>query len=228
VARDLRQIARDVLPPTAMTIDLNHARFLISAHRPSQWPADSGVEVAFVGRSNVGKSSAINVITARRGLARTSKTPGRTQQLVFFTLDASTRFVDLPGYGYAKVPLKLKRHWQSTVERYLTERRSLRGLVIPMDARRPLLAFDRQLLAWCAQTTMPVHILLSKADKLSKSRQAAVLHSVRDAVAGQASVQLFSATTRAGVEDARSVVRSWLADATKKAPGEGEEIPGAV
>jgi len=211
-----------------MSLNLNHARFLVSAHHASQWPTDTGVEVAFVGRSNVGKSSAINAITARRDLARTSKTPGRTQQLVFFALNTTERLVDLPGYGYAKVPLQIRRHWQNTVERYLTGRRSLRGLVIPMDVRRPLLAFDRQLLAWCEQATMPVHILLTKADKFSKNRQALTLHNVRTAVAGQASVQLFSATNRAGVQDARTVVLAWLADTTKKAPGEGEEIPGAV
>ncbi len=193
-----------------MPIDLSQAQYLISAHHPKQWPTDVGVEVAFAGRSNVGKSSAINVIANRRGLARTSKTPGRTQQLVFFELDDDRRLVDLPGYGYAKVPPELKRHWEVTVEQYLSSRQCLCGLVIPMDARRPLMPLDRQLLTWCGQAAMAAHILLTKADKLSKSARANALRDVRDRVGDGCTVQLFSATTRYGLDEARSVLYQWL------------------
>lgn len=193
-----------------MPIDLSQAQYLISAHHPKQWPTDVGIEVAFAGRSNVGKSSAINVIANRRGLARTSKTPGRTQQLVFFELDDDRRLVDLPGYGYAKVPPELKRHWEVTVEQYLSSRQCLRGLVIPMDARRPLMPLDRQLLAWCAQAAMAAHILLTKADKLSKGARANTLRAVRDRIGDTGTVQLFSATTRDGLEEARDVLYEWL------------------
>ncbi|MDH3376511.1 MAG: ribosome biogenesis GTP-binding protein YihA/YsxC [Gammaproteobacteria bacterium] len=193
-----------------MPFDLSQAQYLISAHHPKQWPSDVGIEVAFAGRSNVGKSSAINVIANRRGLARTSKTPGRTQQLVFFELDGYRRLVDLPGYGYAKVPTELKRHWEVTVEQYLSSRQCLRGLVIPMDARRPLMPLDRQLLAWCVQAAMAAHILLTKADKLSKGARANALRDVRNRIGDAGTVQLFSATTRDGLDEARDVLYEWL------------------
>lgn len=194
------------------TFDFRAARFTVAAHEPGQWPPDTGREIAFAGRSNVGKSSAINTVTGRRGLARTSKTPGRTQQIVFFELDADRRLVDLPGYGYARVPDAVRHHWAQTVERYLAERSSLQGLVVAMDSRRPLTPLDRQMLKWSAARGLPVHILLTKADKLSRTEASAILRHVEAELGGGSatSVQLFSARTRAGVEQARAVVSAWL------------------
>jgi len=193
-------------------MDFKVAKFVTSAHTPEQWMPDFGAEVAFAGRSNVGKSSAINSITARRGLARTSKTPGRTQQIVFFSLTDSRRLVDLPGYGFANVPLKLREHWGQTIEQYLSTRESLRGLVVPMDIRRPLMPLDQQLVGWCQAAGLSYHILLTKADKLSKSRANGALqklrHDLRDSELMTA--QLFSATNKTGVDQARGVVARWL------------------
>lgn len=188
-------------------------QFLLGVHSLSQLPPDEGVEVAFAGRSNVGKSSAINAITGRRALARTSKTPGRTQQLNFFAIDEQRRLVDMPGYGYAKVPPEVRRRWQRTVERYLEIRRSLRGLVLLMDIRHPLRPFDMQLLAWCRQSEMPVHVLLTKADKLGKGRGKTVLLEMRKDLGERypaATVQLFSAAKKQGIEEARAVLEQWL------------------
>ena len=188
-------------------------RFVVAAHEPAQWPPDDAAEVAFAGRSNVGKSSAINAITQRRSLARTSKTPGRTQQIVFFELAPSRYLVDLPGYGYAKVPAALKRHWEQVLEHYLRSRDSLRGLVLLMDARRPLTALDRQMLDWCSAAAMPVHVLLTKADKLNRSQSARVSREVERVLAGYgipASLQLFSATNRTGLDEVRQRIVDWL------------------
>jgi len=191
---------------------LNHAEFATAAHRLDQLPGDEGVEIAFAGRSNAGKSSAINALCGRRGLARTSRTPGRTQQIVIFGLDAGRRLADLPGYGYAKVPAKLKRHWEHTLDRYLRERRSLTGLVLIMDARHPLKDFDRQMLAWTDAAGLPCHVLLTKADKLKQAERAQALKTVRAAVAplAGASAQLFSAVKGDGVDEARAVLGRWL------------------
>src|SRR5574344_3133786 len=142
------------------------ARFLISAAKVDQCPEDSGLEIAFAGRSNAGKSSALNTLT-HANLARTSKTPGRTQLLNFFSLDEQRRLVDLPGYGYAKVPIPLKQHWQKHLEAYLTQRDSLTGIVLMMDIRHPFSPFDRMMLDWAKSSGMPVHVLLTKADKLA-------------------------------------------------------------
>src|SRR5574344_3130863 len=142
------------------------AQFLISAARVDQCPPDEGLEVAFVGRSNSGKSSALNTLT-RASLARTSKTPGRTQLLNFFALDEDRRLVDLPGYGYAKVPIPLKLHWQQHLEAYLSSRESLCGVVLMMDIRHPLTEFDRMMLDWALASRLPIHVLLTKADKLT-------------------------------------------------------------
>lgn len=187
------------------------ARFLTSAHRPDQAPPDIGAEVAFAGRSNAGKSSAINAITGQNRLARTSKQPGRTQQLNFFALDDEHRLVDLPGYGYAKVPLAVKQHWGRAISGYLQTRRSLRGVVLIMDVRHPLTEFDRQMLNWCADRGLPVHVLLTKADKLSRGAAQNTLLAVRQALqpAG-ASAQLFSATRRSGVEAVHATLDQWL------------------
>ena len=172
----------------------SQAEFVISANRPAQFPPDKGSEVAFAGRSNAGKSSALNAIAGRKSLARTSKTPGRTQLVNFFALPDGDRLVDLPGYGYARVPEAVRRHWRHLMEAYFNQRRSLAGLILVMDARRPLTEFDRQMLAWSEGVGCLTHILLTKADKLSRGKALAMLHEVRSAVDSETSVQLFSAT----------------------------------
>jgi GTP-binding protein len=190
-----------------------NASFLTSANELHQLPPDAGAEVAFAGRSNAGKSSALNVITEQRSLARTSKTPGRTQLINFFELDAERRLVDLPGYGYAKVPEAVKRHWQQVLSDYLATRQCLRGLVLLMDSRHPLKDFDRQMLDWCLSKQMPVHVLLTKADKLKRGPAGNTLQKVRAALKAEyplATVQLFSALNRQGVEQAREQLTTWL------------------
>ena len=185
------------------------AHFLTAATRIAQAPPDQGYEIAFAGRSNAGKSSAINAICHQRALARTSKTPGRTQLLIFFKLDAERRLVDLPGYGYARVSEAIKLEWQAHMATYLERRQSLKGLVIVMDCRHPLADYDRQLLAWGGRAGLSVLLLLTKADKL---KHGALLTTVRAvereaaAMAGTIEVLTFSAMTRTGVEP----VQSWL------------------
>ncbi len=189
------------------------ASFLTSAARVEQCPVDEGYEVAFAGRSNAGKSSALNTLT-RAGIARTSKTPGRTQLLNFFSLDEEHRLVDLPGYGYAKVPIPLKLHWQRHLEAYLGSRNSLMGLVLMMDIRHPLTPFDCLMLDWAAANQMPMHILLTKADKLTfGAGKAALLKTQKDIQqkwGDTASIQLFSSTKRIGIEEAHYVLANWL------------------
>jgi GTP-binding protein len=189
------------------------AHYLLSAHQLSQLPTDSGWEVAFAGRSNSGKSSAINAISRQKALARTSKTPGRTQQIVFFQLDTERRLVDLPGYGFAKVPFAIKQHWQHTLQRYLETRQSLRGLMLMMDIRHPLTEVDLPILTWCQIATMPVHILLTKADKLSHGKGCAVLQQVTNQLSdfkGEVTIQLFSALKKTGIEEAYAQLDRWL------------------
>ena len=189
------------------------ARFLISAAKVDQCPADEGLEIAFAGRSNAGKSSALNTLT-HANLARTSKTPGRTQLLNFFSLDEQRRLVDLPGYGYAKVPIPLKQHWQKHLEAYLSSRNSLVGLVLLMDIRHPLTDFDRMMLDWSSAAGMPLHILLTKADKLAygaaKNALLKVSQEIRQHWGEHASIQLFSAPKRQGIEEALQVLAHWL------------------
>ncbi len=190
-----------------------HIHYLLSAHDFSQSPEDRGVEVAFAGRSNAGKSSALNAITGTRGLARTSKTPGRTQALNFFAIDNERRLVDLPGYGFARVPEEVKRRWQRTLENYFRSRRSLRGLFLVMDIRHPLGEYDVMMLDWCREIQLPVHVLLTKSDKLSRGPAQATLMKVRKELReryGNPSVQLFSALKHAGLEEAREVLDEWL------------------
>jgi len=186
------------------------ARFLTAAVRLDQAPADLGREVAFAGRSNAGKSSAINALCHQRQLARTSKTPGRTQQLVFFALDEGRRLVDLPGYGYAKVSESVKLQWQGVMADYLERRRSLAGLVVLMDIRHPLTAFDRQLLLWSRRRDrLDLLLLLTKADKLKRGAARAQLQAVQRELrqdAGRVQVALFSAHAREGIE----AVHAWL------------------
>ncbi|MFW9606349.1 MAG: ribosome biogenesis GTP-binding protein YihA/YsxC [Pseudomonas sp.] len=189
------------------------ASFIKSAAKVEQCPPDEGLEVAFAGRSNAGKSSALNTLTHAR-LARTSKTPGRTQLLNFFRLNDHCRLVDLPGYGYAKVPIPLKEHWQHHLEAYLGSRHSLAGVVLLMDVRHPLTEFDRMMLDWAKASRLPLHILLTKADKLTFGAARNTLLGVQKDIRQQwgevASVQLFSAPKRQGIEDAHAVLTRWL------------------
>lgn len=191
------------------------ARFLTSAHRIDQLPRDEGVEVAFAGRSNAGKSSALNAICDQQSLARTSKTPGRTQLLNVFPIgeDGQARLIDLPGYGYAKVPEAMRDHWRGVIDAYLRTRRSLCGLVLVMDARHPLKDFDRQMLGFAAASGRESHCLLTKADKLSRGEAARTLQQVRkelDLLAPGATAQLFSSLARSGLDEARTRVGDWL------------------
>jgi GTP-binding protein len=189
------------------------ARFLKGVARLSALPADAGAEVAFAGRSNAGKSSVINALTGRASLARISKTPGRTQMLNFFVLDDDRRLVDLPGYGYANVPAAVKRRWAALVEGYLSTRRSLAGVVLLMDARRPFTDADLQLLDWCRHSGVATHVLLNKADKLSRGAGARVLADARKRLAALADdhdVQLFSATRKTGIEELGARLDAWL------------------
>jgi len=190
------------------------ASFLKGVARLSALPADVGAEVAFAGRSNAGKSSVINALTGRAALARISKTPGRTQQLNFFVLDDDEhRLVDLPGYGYANVPIAVKRRWAALVEEYLGSRRSLMGVVLLMDARRPFTEADSQLVDWCAHAGLATHVLLNKADKLSRGTAARTLADARQHLAplGRENVvQLFSATRRTGLDELGARLDAWL------------------
>jgi GTP-binding protein len=187
-----------------------NTQFLTSANSAAQFLPDLGREVAFAGRSNAGKSSALNAITGRKALARTSKTPGRTQLVNFFALDADRRLVDLPGYGYAKVPDAVRRHWRILMESYFLGRSSLVGLVLVMDCRHPLTEFDQQMLEWTAANGCPVHILLTKADKLSRGAASGTLLKVRKAVGDRTSVQLFSATHKTGIDEARTRLEAFF------------------
>jgi GTP-binding protein len=184
--------------------------FITSAWQPRQFPPDAGAEVAFAGRSNAGKSSALNAITGRTSLARISKTPGRTQLLNFFAVGESRRLVDLPGYGYAKVPAKMQAHWRELMGQYVGTRLSLAGIVIVMDARRPLGEFDQQMLAWTRAHGVPVHVLLTKADKLNRGAATLALKTVKASLHAGETAQLFSATERTGVDEARTRVEQLL------------------
>lgn len=189
------------------------AQFFTSAAKLSQLPTDSGLEVAFAGRSNAGKSSAINVLTENAQLARTSKTPGRTQLINIFQLDEQRRLVDLPGYGYAKVSKQVKQQWDLLLDDYLRQRQSLRGLILLMDCRHPLKAFDVQLIHWCAETDLSLHILLTKSDKLSRGAAANALQKVQTSLksnAPGASVQLFSALNKSGMDKLILRLDKWL------------------
>ena len=202
---------------TTSPIKLNfrEATFLQSASAIENAPDDSGWEVAFAGRSNSGKSSAINTLTEQAKLARTSRTPGRTQLINFFSLTDHQRIVDLPGYGFAKVPLAVKKKWNQQLERYLQHRQSLRGLVMLMDVRHPLTEPDQQMLGWAISATMPVHILLTKADKLKRGPAQNTLLSVQSRLREHEElvrVQLFSSLKRQGVDVLSKQINRWLTD----------------
>ena len=192
------------------------ASYLLAAHTPQQLPPDGGFEVAFAGRSNAGKSSALNALCQQNALARVSKTPGRTQQLVYFALPPNENryLVDLPGYGYAKVPRDLQAHWQAFLARYFRERQALKGLVVVMDIRHPLKDYDRQMIAFAVEHGMPAHALLTKADKLGRGAAGNTLQAVRKELQAEhgdrVSVQTFSGESKLGVEEARAVIARWL------------------
>jgi GTP-binding protein len=186
------------------------AHFIKSANAPQQFVPDSGAEVAVAGRSNAGKSSAINVIVNRRQFARTSKTPGRTQLVNFFSLADGKRLVDLPGYGFARVADSVRRHWDDLLSAYFQTRRSLRGLLLVVDIRRGLKDYDRQMMAFAEAVELPIHILLTKADKLKRGQAAAALLQVQREVGHRASVQQFSALQRHGEIQARDVLERLL------------------
>ena len=197
---------------------------MLGVAKLSQLPPDRGGEVAFAGRSNAGKSSAINVITGVRSLARISKTPGRTQQINFFCLEEGQRLVDLPGYGYARVSQDVRLAWQQLVEKYLETRQSLRGLVVLMDVRHPLTGIDNHLAHWCFIAGLPLHVLLTKADKLSRGAATSTLHRVRQdlqkayarSISSEGNqehvptVQLFSALKKTGVDEIHAKLDEWL------------------
>jgi len=205
------------------------ARYVISAHHLRQLGEDSGFEVAFAGRSNAGKSSAINALTGQKSLARTSKTPGRTQQIVIFEIDEERRIADLPGYGYAKVPEQLRAHWREIMQAYFERRRSLRGVVLVMDIRHPLRPFDEQMLAWCAAAAVPCHVLLTKADKLKRGPAQSTLLKVRKALPAGATAQVFSARSPTGLDDLIERLNLWygLAGAALSEPGSAHPAEAA-
>ncbi len=199
------------------------ASFLKSARLPRDYPPDQGVEVAFAGRSNAGKSTALNRLADQKSLARTSKTPGRTQLINFFAVDEARRLVDLPGYGYAKVALAIKRSWQQEMAAYLEQRVSLAGLVLVMDVRHPLTDYDQEMLGWCAHRALPVHVLLTKADKLKRGPAEATRLQVRRALEelhSGATVQLFSALKRTGLDTALAQLDKWFDWEAADAAGE--------
>jgi GTP-binding protein len=188
------------------------ASFLTSANQSTQFVADEGAEVAFAGRSNAGKSSAINAIVNQRNFARTSKSPGRTQLINFFSLDESKRLVDLPGYGYARVPQSVQRHWQTLMGAYFEERESLAGVFAIVDIRRELTDFDWQMIDWANEINCPIHVLLTKSDKLTRGAAANTLLKLRKELQNKATIQLFSALKRTGDEEARVVLDKMLAN----------------
>ncbi|WP_426991785.1 ribosome biogenesis GTP-binding protein YihA/YsxC [Methylomonas sp. CM2] len=191
----------------------HQASFVASAPRLQDAPPDQGMEIAFAGRSNAGKSSAINTLVQQNALARVSKTPGRTQLLNFFRIDDDRKLVDLPGYGYAKVPEAMKREWQQMMETYLKNRKALSGIVLVMDIRHPLTDFDWQMVEWCELSKLPLHILLTKADKLKYGAAKTTLLQVqRDLSRAEivVSLQLFSALNKTGIDDVHQVLDEWF------------------
>lgn len=213
--------------PSPMSI-FKHAVFELSVAEPRGLPDAKGPEIAFAGRSNAGKSSALNTLVRHNRLAFVSKTPGRTQLINFFRLRGGAYLVDLPGYGYAEVPETVRRQWQGLLEDYLKRRSSLVGLALIMDARHPLTPLDRQMLDWFEGTGKPVHVLLTKADKLSRQESARVLRNVKEALSKWgtlATVQLFSSLKKQGVEEAEGVMAGWLGRQDSVAQAEAQLDP---
>jgi GTP-binding protein len=195
---------------------LARAKYLLAAHNFQQLPPDGGFEVAFAGRSNAGKSTALNAICQQNALARVSKTPGRTQQLVFFDIPPTTEkyLVDRPGYGFAKVPKDLQAHWQAFLDEYFRSREALKGLIVVMDIRHPLKDYDKQMLGYAVSRGLPAHAILTKADKLGRGAQGNTMLAVRKEMKAefgdQVSVQVFSGETKQGVDEARHIIGGWL------------------
>lgn len=206
-----------------------NATFYISAHHLRDLPDPIGIEVAFAGRSNAGKSSALNTLANHNRLAYVSKQPGRTQLINFFSLGNDCFLVDLPGYGYAKVPASMRAHWQMTLSKYLSQRSTLYGLVLVMDCRHPLTPLDRQMLDWFSPSGRPIHVLLTKSDKLSRNAANQTLQAVKkelQSIWGNCTIQLFSSLKKQGVEEAETVIGAWL----KNDPllSDENQIPDAV
>lgn len=197
---------------TPRHLNYRKAQFVTSAPSLKQCPPDNAREVAFAGRSNAGKSSALNALTGSSKLARTSKTPGRTQLINFFAIEENRYLVDLPGYGYAKVPEAMKIKWQKHLDDYLTNRESLAGVVLLVDIRHPMKEFDRMILQWSIQSHMPLHILLTKADKLKSGVGKQALNKLRNEVReyDQVTVQLFSSLKKTGVTELAHHLDTWL------------------
>lgn len=195
-------------------MNFNQSHFVTSAASLKDCPADSLAEVAFAGRSNAGKSSAINTLCNQSRLARISKTPGRTQLINFFKIEDSKYLVDLPGYGFAKVPLAVKNKWQFELEQYLRKREALVGLVLLSDSRHPLKEFDRMMIDWAVQSQLPLHLLLTKADKLKRGAAQSTLLKVKRELENldQVSVQLFSSLKNTGVDEARKQIAVWYSE----------------
>ncbi|CPR15377.1 ribosome biogenesis GTP-binding protein YihA/YsxC [Brenneria goodwinii] len=211
-----------------MTQQYNYhmTHFVISAPDIRHLATDSGIEVAFAGRSNAGKSSALNTLTNQKNLARTSKTPGRTQLINMFEVEEGVRLVDLPGYGYAEVPEEMKLKWQRALGEYLQKRNSLKGLVVLMDIRHPLKDLDQQMLSWAVESQIPVLVLLTKADKLASGARKAQLNMVREAVLpfmGDIQVEAFSSLKKLGVDKLRQKLDSWFSTLPQAEEGNPQE-----
>ena len=203
------------------------ASFLTSAARVEQCPVDEGYEVAFAGRSNAGKSSALNTLCAQKALARASKRPGRTQLLNVFTLDEHKRLVDLPGYGYAEVPMEMRKNWGAMMDVYFSQRLSLKLTVLMMDIRHPMRPFDAMLIEACIKRDLPVHILLTKADKLSRGAASSELQKIRNKLPSSVTVQLFSSLNKQGLDEARTFLRDVMekhSDVDSASAPDGEPI----
>ncbi|MFD1619736.1 ribosome biogenesis GTP-binding protein YihA/YsxC [Thalassotalea marina] len=205
---------------STFAVNLNKAKFVISAPDIRQLPEDAGIEVAFAGRSNAGKSSALNTLTLQKSLARTSKTPGRTQLINVFEVEEGMRLVDLPGYGFAKVPLEMKKKWQKALGEYLEKRESLKGLVVLMDIRHPLKDLDHNLIEWAVDSNLPVLALLTKSDKLSQGKASAEVLKVKKALqvlGGDIKVVAFSSLKKTGANQATQIICDWLTAETDQA-----------
>lgn len=195
--------------------NFSRAQFMVSAHELRDLPADDGREVAFAGRSNTGKSSVINTLCNHKSLARTSRTPGRTQQIVVFEIEDGRRLIDLPGFGYAKVPRKLRAYWGKTIPAYLEKRQSLAGLVLVSDVRHPLKPQEQELIAWCATIAVPTLVLLNKCDKVSRSQARTMAMNTNEMLRRldfQARVELFSSQTKKGQEEVKTQITGWLTE----------------
>lgn len=192
-----------------------HCQFITSAFKVSQLPEDTGLEIAIAGRSNAGKSTTLNTLVGNKKLAKVSKTPGRTQLLNCFDLGSNKRLVDLPGYGFAKVPKKVKAHWQHEINNYLQQRKSLIGVVVVMDIRHPLKEFDQQFLQWADQSGLYSHVLLNKSDKLKSGKRKAMLMQVKKEMAQisrTSTIQTFSGLKKEGIPELSSILNSWYND----------------